>query len=192
MYFTLPGARNRMVKSNNPPITSENMPSEELHNPSSTLHALRITLTAIGSGRKIDLRKTGILTLLVCHGQESAAEATQVHTAVRQRYPLSSTLLTASLVNLKIVPRMFRGVAEKAIRKAYQEAVASLEKDQPPEEYIVILPDWDGSVTASLGLRNTSRTAGIAVLDGEGNVLVTSQGADLASTAVRLLEKYAS
>ncbi len=154
------------------------------------MRAPKVTLTAIGSGRKIDLRQTGILTLLVCHGRESAEEATQVHTAVRQRFPQPSTLLAASLVNLKIVPRMFRGVAESAIRKAYQEAVTRLEQGQKPEEYIVILPDWDGSVTAALGLHNTASTPGVAILDGEGNVLEIFQGDDLASTAIRLLEKY--
>jgi hypothetical protein len=111
---------------------------------------------------------------------------------VRERYPLSSTLLAASLVNLKIVPRMFRGIAEIAIRKAYQDATTRLKEGQQPDEYIVILPDWDGSVTALLGLRNTSSAAGIAILDGEGRVLATFQGADLGSTAVRLLEKYAA
>lgn len=156
----------------------------------SSVRAPKVTLTAIGSGRKIDLRQTGILTLLVCHGRESADEATQVHTAVRERYPLASTLVTASLVNLRIVPRMFRSVAENAIRKAYQEAVGRLEQGQMPEDYIVILLDWDASVTNSLGLYNTASTAGVAVLDGEGNVLEIFQGDDLASTAIRLLEKY--
>jgi len=167
------------------------MPSKEQTDPQeSTRQAPRVTLKAIGSARKIDLSQTGILTLLVCHGQDSADEATQVHTAVRERYPLSSTLMAASLVNLKIVPRMFRGIAETAIRKAYQEAVTRLEKGQPPEEYIVILPDWDGSVSAALGLRNTSSAAGVAVLDGDGRILATFQGDDLASTAVSLLAKY--
>jgi hypothetical protein len=178
-----------MVKSNNFPITSENMP-ETPNSPEPMQRAPKATLTAIGSGRKIDLRQTGILTLLVCHGQDSADEATQVHTALRESYPLPSTLMTASLVNLKIVPRMFRGVAEAAIRKAYNEAVGKLEKGQNPKEYIVILPDWDGSVTAALGLRNTASNAGVAILDGEGNLLETYQGADLASTAVSLLAKY--
>ena len=170
---------------------NENMPTQEPINPSVfARQAPRVTLTAIGSKRKIDLRQTGIITLLVCHGQESAAEATQVHTAIRQRYPLSSTLLAASLVNLKIVPKMFRGITETVIRKAYQEATTKLEEGQQPEEYIVILPDWDGSVTASLGLHNTSSVAGVAVLDGGGNVLETFQGADLAATTISLLEKH--
>lgn len=156
----------------------------------SSVRAPKVTLTAIGSGRKIDLRQTGILTLLVCHGRESADEATQVHTAVRQRFPQASLLLTASLVNLKIVPRMFRGVAESAIRKAYHEAVGKLEQSQKPEDYIVILLDWDASATNSLGLYNTGSVAGVAILDGKGNLLETFQGDDLASTAIRLLEKY--
>jgi hypothetical protein len=145
---------------------------------------------AIGSKRKIDLRQTGVLTLLVCHGRETAAEATQVHVAVRQQYPQSSTLLAASLVDLKIVPRMFRGVAEAALREVHKQAVASLEEGMPPEEHIVILPDWDGSVTASLGLRNTSSAAGVILLDGEGNLLEVYQGADLAETTLSLLGKY--
>ncbi len=156
----------------------------------SSVRAPKVTLTAIGSGRKIDLRQTGILTLLVCHGRESADEATQLHTALRQRFPQPSTLLAASLVNLKIVPRMFRGVAESAIRKAYQEGISRLDEGIKPEEYIVILPDWDGSVSTALGLHNTPSNPGVAILDGEGNVLEVFQGDDLASTAIRLLEKY--
>lgn len=167
------------------------MPGDEHTNPQpSTVRAPKVTLTAVGSGRKIDLRQTGILTLLVCHGRDSADEATQVHTAVRERYPLASTLLTASLVNLKIVPRMFRGVAESAIRKAYQEAIGRLEPGQEPDDYIIILLDWDASVTNALGLYNTASTAGVVVLDGEGNLLETFQGADLAAIAVSLLEKH--
>ena len=180
-----------MVKSGDFSITSENMPGKENTNATEPMQrAPKATLTAVGSGRKIDLRQTGLLTLLVCHGQESADEATQVHTAVREKYPLASTLMTASLVNLKIVPRMFRGVAEAAIRKAYNDNAGKLAKGQDPKDYIVVLPDWDGSVTAALGLRNTASTAGIALLDGEGNLLETYQGADLATAAVSRLEKY--
>jgi hypothetical protein len=180
-----------MVKSVNFPITSENMPSEEnTHSPEPLQRAPKATLTAIGSGRKIDLRHTGTLTLLVCHGQESADEATQVHTAVREKYPLASTLMTASLVNLKIVPRMFRGIAESAIRKAYNDNAGKLIKGQDAKEYIVVLPDWDGSVTAALGLRNTASNAGVAILDGAGSLLERYQGSDLASMAISLLEKY--
>lgn len=152
--------------------------------------APRVSLTAIGSRRKIDLRDTGALTLLVCHGRETVTEATQVHVAVRQRYPQASTLLAASLVDLKIVPKIFRGVAESALRLAHEQAVASLEEGMPPEEYIVILPDWDGKVTASLSLRNTPRTAGVVLLDGEGNLLEVFQGADLAEATLRLLSKH--
>lgn len=167
------------------------MPSEETTNSlESKPRVPKITLMAIGSGRKIDLHQTGNLTLLVCHGQESADVATRVHTAVREKYPHASVLMTASLVYLKIVPRMIRGIVETAIRKAYQEAVTRLDADQPPEEYIVILPDWDGSVTTSLGLRNPSSTAGVAILDGDGYLLDTYQGVDLPSTALSLLEKY--
>jgi hypothetical protein len=169
-------------------MTSE----ENTHSQEPLQRAPKVTLTAIGSGRKVDLRQTGILTLLVCHGQESADEATQVHTVVREKYPLPSTLMTASLVNLKIVPRLFRGIAETAIRKAYHDAVGRLGEGQKPEEYIVILLDWDASVTNALGLYNTSSTAGVAILDGEGHLLEVFQGADLASTALSLLEKFAA
>lgn len=156
----------------------------------SSVRAPKVTLTSIGSGRKVNLQQTGILTLLVCHGRESADEATQVHTIVRQRFPDTSTLLAASLVNLKIVPRMFRGVAESAIRKAYQENITRMDEGIVPEEYIVILPDWDASVTAALGLHNTPQNPGVAVLDGKGNVLEKFQGNDLPSITVSLLEKY--
>lgn len=148
------------------------------------------TLTAIGSRRKINLRQTGVLTLLVCHGRETAPEAARLHAAVRQRYPLASVLLAASLVDLKIVPRMFRGVAEAALREVHQQAVASLDEGMTPGEYIVILPDWDGRATAALGLRNTPSVAGVVLLDGEGNLLEAFQGHDLESKTLALLSEY--
>ena len=46
------------------------------------------------------------------------------------------------------------------------------------QEYIIILPDWDGSATGSMGLKGTGKTAGLAVLDGQGNIVVVYQGSE--------------
>ena len=53
----------------------------------------------------------------------------------------------------------------------------------------MILPDWDGSLTKALGLKDTGKTAGLAVLDTQGNVIGTYQGNEPESHALELLKK---
>lgn len=148
-----------------------------------------VTLTAVGSGRQVVLNKIGLPTVLIFHTQQTAAASTAVNQAVRHRYPLSSLVMVASVVDLHSNPRLFRRIAKGAMKKTYQQAVATLPRGLSPESYVVILPDWDGVVTKALGLRDVNKTAGVAVLDHAGNVVGVYQGDDPASAALVMLAK---
>ena len=94
---------------------------------------------------------------------------------LRKDYPLAAEVLMTSVVDLHIVPRLVRGVAEAAMRMAYDKAVERFPHEfkppQPeatvdPADYIIILPDWDAAVTRDFGVRNPSRTPALAVRTG--------------------------
>jgi len=146
-----------------------------------------LTLTAAGSGRAFSLASLGAPAVLVLHGQDTAAASDQVNQAVRERYPLASDVMVASVVDLRGVPRMFRRFADGAMKKAYQKAAGNLPRDLSPEEYVIILPDWDGSVNKAVGVENVDKHAAVVVLDGEGRVVGVRQGDDLGAAATGLL-----
>jgi hypothetical protein len=54
---------------------------------------------------------------------------------------------------------------------------------------IVILPDWDASVTKGFGMGDTSKVMGLAVLNAQGGVIGTYQGAEPESHALNLLKQ---
>jgi hypothetical protein len=148
----------------------------------------RAVLAAVASKRRIALAKIDRPAVLIFHARETANAAEAVNTAARARYPAVAVedLLIASVVDLRIVPRMVRGIAERAMRNAYQEAAAALPAGMTPAEYVLILPDWDGKVTAGMGFQNVNRQAGVAVLAGDGRAAV-AQGDDPAQIVMRLL-----
>lgn len=148
-----------------------------------------VTLTAIGSGRKVSLNQIGFPALLIFHGRNTAEASQKVNGPVRDKYPLASSLLVASIMDLHIAPRLLRGVVEAFIRDAYEEACKKLPNGWTPREYLLLLPDWDGSLTKNFGFKDTDRTAGVVVLDRQGKVVGAYQGKDLTAQAMAMLKK---
>lgn len=151
-----------------------------------------VTLKAAGSGREISLNKIGKHAVLIFHAQETADAAAQINEAIRAQsnYASCDSVLIANVVDLHAVPKLFRGFAEKAMKESYDKAAAVLaERGLAPRDYAIILPDWDGSVTKTFGLKGANKTAGLAVLDANGKLIGTYQGSEPESNALALLEK---
>jgi hypothetical protein len=156
------------------------------------------TLVAIGSGRRLTLNRLSRPAVLLFLARETANDGAPVIARLREDYPLASEVIMASVVDLHIVPRLVRGVAESAMRMAYDKAVERFPNEfnppQPglvaePEEYIIILPDWDAAVTRAFDMRNPAKIPGLAVLDRQGYVAGTQQGGDLVGEALALLRQ---
>ncbi|MEI6291549.1 MAG: hypothetical protein WCP19_14055, partial [Chloroflexota bacterium] len=62
---------------------------------------------------------------------------------------------------------------------------------EDPKHFVVILPDWDGSITKALNLRDTGKTAAAAVLNSDSSLVGTYQGSDPVSNVLALLKKAA-
>ncbi len=149
-----------------------------------------VTLKAAGSGREILLDKIGKPTVLIFHTQETSDAAAQINQAIRaeSQYADCESMLIANIVDLHSVPKPFRWVAEKAMKESYDKSAASLPQGVAPQDYILILPDWDGKTTKAFGLKNVNKTAAFVALDKCGNVAGIYQGPDLAANAMELLK----
>jgi hypothetical protein len=148
-----------------------------------------VTLTAIGSERKIALNNIGIPAVLIFHGRNNASASEAINGPVREKYPSASSVLVATIMDLHIAPRLLRGVVEAFIRNAYEDACKKLPKDMAPRDYLVLLPDWDGKLTKHFGFKDTDHQAGVVVLDRQGNVIGVYQGKDLVVQTLALLKK---
>ena len=148
-----------------------------------------ITLTAAGSDRQIALARIGIPTVLIFHDQNTALVVSQINEAVRIVYPLASSVATASVVDLRTVPKLFRSIAKREMKKIYAASAEHLPATLNPEDYILILPDWDGAVHKAMNINDTSKNAAIVVLDGSGQIIGVSQDDNLPESALALLEQ---
>lgn len=150
------------------------------------------TLTAAGSGRKVDLRNIGTPAILVFHGQDTADAALEVNKAVRREHPGADEVFIASIIDLRSFPGMFHGMVKPELEKAYFNAAGKLPEGADPADLVVILPDWDGAVHDTADVKNSTRQAVIVVADAQGRVFRRDHGdrpADFALAALaELLE----
>ncbi len=149
--------------------------------PAAAKPAPAVTLKAIGSERNIALRQIGRPAVLLFHTQETAEQAEQINQALRQTpaYADPKALFIANVVDLHAVPKLFRNFAEKAMRDSYKKAATSMPVGVKPEDFVLILPDWDGATTKAVGLNAVDKTAGVVVIDAAGGIIgkVQSNGA---------------
>ena len=146
-----------------------------------------LTLNAAGSRHDFKLSAFGVPTVLVFHGQNTAEAALEVNKTVRAAHPDPSQVAIASIIDLRSFPSMFHGMVKPELEKAYLKASSKLPEGTDARDYVILLPDWDGSVTDTLGISNSTSTAAIMVADAAGNVVGTEQGENLGDAALKLL-----
>jgi len=150
-----------------------------------------VTIKASGSGREVTLNAIGKRSVLIFHTADTAEDAERINQAVRavEEYQPCESVTIANVVDLRSVPKLFRSFAEKSMRESYDKASKSIPQGQDPQDYVIILPDWDGSVTKACGLGDTSKVVGLAVLDAQGGIVGTYQGSEPELHALELLQK---
>ncbi len=127
----------------------------------------------------------GRAVVVLFAGRDSGEQARQISRTLRGRYS-TEALPIISVLDLSRLPRMMRGVARGRIQSGYREivreATATLQQHgQPipidPSQMVIMLPDWDGAVTASYGLRGVDKQAVAVAIDGEGSIRGYGTGA---------------
>jgi hypothetical protein len=125
--------------------------------------------------------------VLLCFAQATQHDADPIEAAVRARYS-AARVLVGHVVDLRGVPRMFRGAAERIMASEYEKAVAALPAGETAADYIVILPDWDGEFVKSLGFAaDVSKQLGAAVFAEDGRLAGIAQGEGVSEACLRLL-----
>lgn len=147
------------------------------------------SLVAVGSGREIIVRKTGVPIVLIYHSRDTAEVARAINNALRDDHPDASELLIASIVDMHVVPKLLRSVTEGVIKSAYKDAASELDEGQVPEDYIIILVDWNGKMTEGAGFSDTNREVGLIVLDAEGGLVDSYQGDEPVKVARQLAKQ---
>jgi prolycopene isomerase len=147
------------------------------------------TLTAAVSGREIDFARPGLPTTLVFHDQDSAEAGVRAVVAIRSEHADAASVTVANVVDLQSVPKMFRRFANTSMRNSYAQAEERLSEGKRPEDYVVILPDWDGSATESFGFSDLGADIGVVVLDAEGEVVGVHQGESATDEALEDLRQ---
>jgi len=116
--------------------------------------------------------------VVVFSGRDSTDQARQISRTIRSRYN-GEGLPIISILDLSGIPKMMHGLAKGRIQSGYQEVVRDATamiqqqgKQMPadPSRIIIMLPDWDGAVTASYGLKDVDKQAVAVAVDGEGNI----------------------
>jgi hypothetical protein len=148
------------------------------------------SLEAVGTNRIIDIAALDRPAALICYAEATQYGAQPIEEAVRERYT-ASQVLVAHVIDLHSVPSLFRGVARNILNAEYEKAVAALPAGETAEDYVVILPDWDGAFVAALGLEDVTRQLGVAVFAQDGALLGLPQSGEIAPEVLRLLETRA-
>jgi hypothetical protein len=147
------------------------------------------TLTAVGTGTTVALQSIGVPTVLIFCMRETSGISEDVCRMVDTKYKLNTEVFVASVVNLEIVPRFFRFIAEGAMEQSYHDMLKKLPERLQDGEYVYILPDWTGAVTHAVELEHVNRTAGIVVLDAEGTIQGVYQGDNPKEATMEMLAK---
>jgi len=156
---------------------------------STRARAPSVELEAIGHGRKLTIDAIGAPAVLIFVARETAVSARTVVDSIRARYPMASQVVVATVADLRGIPRLARRVVRGRMKESYDHAVERLEEGQAPEDYVLILPDWDGAVMTALGIDDLSKTIAVAVIDAAGDVTGVYHGFDTATRVLALLER---
>lgn len=148
-----------------------------------------VTLKANGHGRKLTFNELGVPAVLVCVARETSDLASPVVSAIREKYATVDQVMIINLADTRPFPRLIRKIAEQIMKSAYNDAVKNLAPGRTPEDYVLIVPDWDGLVLGPLGIEDVKETIAVVVLNAKGEVVGTYQGDDPAPEVLALLER---
>jgi len=162
---------------------------EETMQEQSLSPAPAITLKAIGHGRRLTFDALGKPAVLIFVARETSEQPQPVVTAIREKYPTASEVMIVNVADGRAFPRLIHNVAEQIMKSSYNDAVSNLEPGLKPEDYVLIVPDWDGALLKPLGFDDLTKSIGLAVIDARGNVVGTYQGDDAPSHVLSMLER---
>lgn len=124
--------------------------------------------------------------LLLFHGRDGADTVSAINAAVRSALRPAHVVTVASVVPLDQTPKILHPALKLALEAAYHRAARHLPVEIAAEDALIILPDWDGSVTHSFDMHTRRNPVGIAAIDRQGTLIETYTGPESISYALRM------
>lgn len=144
-------------------------------------------LKAIGHGRVVDLARLGVPAVLLFVGRGTSDQAAPLSREIRERHATAAEVTLCNIADVRGIPRLMRKPVEMLMKSSYADAVGNLEPGRAPEEYVIILPDWDGVVYEAAGVTDVSTELGVAVVAADGRIAGVHQGPGAAERVLELL-----
>ncbi len=142
------------------------------------------------SGREVSPAAfAGRPAVLVVHGAKSTDAAKEVSKALRASRP-PSEVFSASIVDLRAFGGLWKRVAEAQVKANYEKLAAKVQEAAPgadPADWVVICPDWDGSVCKALGVDDPDNAPAAIVVAADGTVQGAAQGKDIGARTMGIL-----
>lgn len=123
------------------------------------------SLKAEVSGRLINLGAAAGDLLLIFHSYQTAPGAAKTIRVVREVYPSPDQVLVACVADMRVVPRLLRGMAKAVIRNVYREAARQVPAEHDPADHIIILADWSGALFKAYQIPPTSGQVALVLID---------------------------
>lgn len=151
-----------------------------------------VPVKAFGHGRELRLAGLDVPAVLVCVSRETSQQAGPVTRAVRETYPEVSQVLVATIADVRSIPKLLRKVVEQLMKSNYNDAVKNLAPGHTAEDYVIIVPDWDGEVLGPLGVDDVTKQIAVAVIAPGGKVALVHQGDEPATAVLEALRPLAA
>lgn len=147
-------------------------------------------LTAIHTRRVVSLAScAGTPLLLVFISFDTREQVRDISQAVRAIYPDNSQVIVVNVINLLFVPSLARKMAENRMESAIKQAIKEIPPPYTPAEYLILLPDWKGSIARAYHISSLGNQVALVVIDGQGIIQGFYQGDAPDQAAVELIRK---
>ena len=147
-------------------------------------------------GRPVALQDfRGRKLVAVFASKDTAEQARKITRALRARFD-HDDLSTVSILDMHSMPKLMQPVVKGLLNKAYGEAVEQLGTEfrakgqtppEDPSQFVVMLPDWDGKVTAAFGITDVKKKAVAVLIDENGRRVGSGTGDHGADQILALL-----
>jgi hypothetical protein len=161
--------------------TNHRVPATGSSGPDITAPAVRTNLCA--NRAWVDGRPV----VVVFHGRDNRDAARALVQSVRNVYRHATSVVTVNVVDLSMFPRVLRRVVNSDLEKAFDAEAANLPGDRDPESHVIIVADYDGSLTRAWGVSDADTVVSAVVLDGDWLIRERSREPGLDHTVLAAL-----
>ena len=126
-------------------------------------------------------------TLLLFIGYQTAPKIEGVVSTIRRVVADPDKLLIINVVDLKGVPRLMRGAAQKIIKAAYEQAAMKIPEGYDPASQLIMLTDWKGKIGKSYSVTDVNQALALISINGDGTIANRYQGDDAEHVALDMV-----